>query len=105
MQFDIKYAYFNFLQYVSYESSSLNSKLSGRVDEDSESSDAEVWRDETTFCLQSSGIIVENPEEILTLHMVILGLRRIVCLCLFHYLSCPFVLFPLFLEFCLPEIL
>ncbi|KFK33953.1 hypothetical protein AALP_AA5G083300 [Arabis alpina] len=42
MQFDVKYAYFNFLQSVPYESSSLISKLSGREDEDSESSDAEV---------------------------------------------------------------
>jgi len=53
MQFDIKYAYFNFLQSLLYKSSSLNPVLSWREDEDSESSDAEVWRDETTFLLSS----------------------------------------------------
>jgi jumonji domain-containing protein 7 len=42
MQFDIKYAYFNFLQSLLYKSSSLNPVLSWREDEDSESSDAEV---------------------------------------------------------------
>ncbi|XP_010503196.1 PREDICTED: jmjC domain-containing protein 7-like isoform X1 [Camelina sativa] len=41
MQFDIKYAYFNFLQSLSYKSSSLNPILSWREDEDWESSDAE----------------------------------------------------------------
>jgi len=42
MQFDIKYAYFNFLQSLLYKSSSLNPVLSWREDEDSESSDAEI---------------------------------------------------------------
>lgn len=42
MQFDVKYAYFNFLQSLSYESSSLNPVLSWREDEDTESGDSDV---------------------------------------------------------------
>ena len=70
MQFDIKYAYFNFLQSVSYESSSLSPILSWREDEDSESGDGEVWRIETTFFFLISSFTSHSKSlEIWTLHL------------------------------------
>ena len=71
MQFDIKYAYFNFLQSLSYKSSSLNPILSWGEDEDSESSDAEVWEMKQHFAcwVQVLSVMVESSEKILNLHL------------------------------------